>query len=186
MTLINLVYKHFFGTSLFKIINTFRNFSKSSEKIINDNLFKIPNIILKLIKSINQGFSIQILATTLNLLFLGVILIFNYYTGDDSVPQFHTTKLFFVILYIHSVTFQVSCVGDLTCREIKSVHAILRKIYSSNSDKKNEICLDVNLEIVKYNCGLLNFDWSLMKMVCIIMWKKLQFFRHFFNWIYID
>ena len=41
----------------------------------------------------------------------------------------------------------------------------MRKLSYNQPNEQDSICLDVNLHVVKYNCGLFEFDWSLIKMV---------------------
>jgi hypothetical protein len=103
------------------------------------------------------------------LLLFGVILVFIYSISDDGIPIFQTWKIIITIFYIHAITFQISCVGDMTTREIYAVHAVMRKIYTSKPHEDNLACLDVNLDVIKYNCGLFTFDWSLIKMVTLFI-----------------
>jgi len=41
----------------------------------------------------------------------------------------------------------------------------MRRLYSKAPTGGNSVFLDVNLEISKYSCGLITFDWEIFKMV---------------------
>lgn len=47
----------------------------------------------------------------------------------------------------------------------------MRRLYSKSPTEENSVFLDVNLEVSKYNCGLITFDWEIFKMVCLFNQK---------------
>ncbi|KAG5682926.1 hypothetical protein PVAND_012244 [Polypedilum vanderplanki] len=157
--------------AVYKKIQLFKKYlyqiRETNKKVNMNDILKIPNTILKLIRAINRAFSVQILAKILMLLLSGIIFIFLYSIRDDSIPFFQPSNMISAVFYIHFVTFQISLIASQTIHEIKNVHGVLRKIYNSKPHEENLVCLDVNLDIIKYNCGLFDFDWSLMKMILI-------------------
>lgn len=87
------------------------------------------------------------------------------FVSSKGFPDYSSEQVFMTLFYIHFVLLQISFTSSTTDSKIKEIHAILRKISYNRPNDENIICLDVNLHVTKYNCGLFDFDWTLIKMV---------------------
>ncbi|KAL7030151.1 hypothetical protein ACKWTF_006549 [Chironomus riparius] len=83
----------------------------------------------------------------------------------SELANFPTYRLLGILCYVHFVLLEISYNGSATQNEINNLFGILRRIHSKAPLKENLPFLDIHNEAVKLNCGLICFDWEIMKMV---------------------
>ncbi|KAL7030142.1 hypothetical protein ACKWTF_006545 [Chironomus riparius] len=130
-------------------------------------IVKITSIILQIIKLVNKAFGIQLFCIVLVLLLFGVITVFSFITSAD-IEAFPMIRIILVLFYVHFVLYEIAYYGHSTYHEIKEIHGLMRRLYSKAPKEENSVFLDVNLEVSKYSCGLITFDWEIFKMVAFI------------------
>ncbi|XP_070491762.1 uncharacterized protein [Chironomus tepperi] len=137
---------------------------EKSQSAMKYQALKITSFILKLIESINTAFGIQVFVTIFVLLLFGIIMAYSF-ISTSGVSIFPVVRLVTILVYLHYVFLEVSYYGSATYNELNNLYGVLRRIYSKHPNNENLIFLDVNMNAVKYNCGLINFDWEIIKMV---------------------
>ncbi|KAG5682927.1 hypothetical protein PVAND_012245 [Polypedilum vanderplanki] len=143
-----------------------RSINKRSIKKLDD-LIEFTDKFNDYVRSVNHAVGAQVFVTVMQMVISLIILIFtlSFKIGGNLLDMKSLIFFLFCIFFVHLNLIQICGTSDLVERKVKDIHTSVRKAYNHHYTKLNEAFLDININIEKFNCGLINFDWTLLTMV---------------------